>query len=782
MNAARNVLICNERFLPRFGHDRSLVLLGRELALRGHSVSFACLRCERHVLETITSDIHQLALEDGGGLAEADRLAAEIIEDSWIDHKPDVLVTGGWPFFELAARSGARGVPSLFIDAGAVPHDGYREPTISIQRELRRLRSRTLPFIDCILPNSDFTRDSQTIPDRGHNAGVITIRHGADHLNMGFDAAGIDDCAEQELLSNLDARCRAGFTLILTLGRFEEEGYKNSPMVFDVFARIREQVPDVFLLILAGPATVKVPPRVIDHTMCLTTLSDRTLQEVMRRCRLGLTLSLWEGFNAPLAEMQLAGNPVLAFNLGAHPEVVADPWFLCTSSADMARRAVQLLTQGLPQTISLRRRLAQSSERLGWSETFEHWIKQIESLTANARLTNGTSRRLVLIDVTNSSNDPANSGVINVTRRLAARLSTDAELFVVFAVWDRLDGGYVLPTAHHRSYLESYAGPTDWLGRLIEQSGEYVPLDHVLAAADPRCTRAPVLLFSEVALDGSPKQRASWGRDKGFRLAFILHDMLPVFEEKYIDPEIVAAFPIYVETIMQADAIWANSPFTLREFERYCSSRGLTPPVNREAIQLPGELGGSRMLAELHKTDEIRILCVSTVEPRKQHRALIAAFEELQLRRSDLNLRLILIGNGYPGAESLGEWVKEAARRNNRIEWHGRVSDSELQKEFALATFTVYPSVAEGFGLPIMESLWMGKPCICHECGVMAELAAGGGCLTINVKEPAELSFAMERLSSDTALMDALRRQASGREITTWTAYGRSIADRLKNL
>jgi glycosyltransferase involved in cell wall biosynthesis len=777
------VLICNERFLSRFGHDRSLVLLGRELAHRGHHVGFACLRCEPQVLAAISDDVNRINLPSDVEFAEADRLAAEIIEASWVHNRPDVLVTGGWPFFELAARSGARGVPSLFIDAGAVAHDGYREPTLSIQREVRRLRRRTLPFIDRVLPNSDFTRDSQSVPDGVQERSVTTVRLGADHLDMEFNPEGINVEAEQNLLARLDSLCHAGFSLILALGRFEDEGYKNSPMAFDVLRRVREHIARTRLLILAGPATVGVPADLVDDTICMTTLSDATLEAVMRRCKLGLSLSLWEGFNLPLAEMQLTGHPVLAFNVGAHPEVIADPWFLCSSSTDMAKKAVRILTEGVPATIVNRRRFECARERLGWTNTFAHWTAEIEALAKTRKPSIEQARRLILIDVTNSGSDPSNSGVINVTRRLAARLSEDPELFVVFGIWDRMAGAYVLPTALQRSFLESYAGPKDWLGRVIEHLvDEHVPLEQVLEAADPRCTRPPILFFPEVALDGSPQQRVSWGRKRGFTLAFILHDMLPVYQAEYIPKEIVEAFTEYIEAVLQADGIWPNSPFTLSEFERYCDERGLIPPTKREAVGLPGEIGDSRMPALRPDTEEIRILCVSGVEPRKNHRVLIEAFEELRLRRPDLPLRLILIGCEYPGAEALANWVREVTHRDDRIEWRGRVPQAELEAEYTRATFTVYPSRAEGFGLPIMESMWMGRPCICHEAGVMGELAAKGGCLTVDVTDPFELSIAMERLCSDLVLIDTLQRQAVAREITTWAAYGASIASHLKDL
>lgn len=781
MSGAKNVLICNERFLPRFGHDRSLVLLGRELAARGHHVGFACLRCERQVLAAISTEINEISLLNGVEFVTADRLAAEAVQAAWAHDRPDVLVTGGWPFFELAARSPAHGVRSLFIDPGAVPHEGYSEPMLSIQRELRRLRQRTLPFIDRILPYSDFIRDSQTLPDRGHGNGVSTVRLGADHLDMGFDPAGIDLNAEQGLLARLESLCRDGFPLILSLGRFEDEGYKNSPMVFDVFRMVATEIPHAHLLILAGPAAVAVPADLADYTICLPTLSDSTLQAVMRCCKLGLTLSLWEGFNLPLAEMQWTERPVLAFNLAAHPEVVADPWFLCASATEMARKAVRILRQDVPSALAVGERFERAREHLRWADTFALWAAEIETLTAGPTLGGHPNRRFVLMDVTYSGRDPANSGIPNVTRRLASELSKNRDLFLVFGIWAA--GTYVLPSPWHRSFLESYSGPNDWLGRLIEQLGEDVPLERILEAADPRCTRPPVLFFPEAALDASAQQRVLWGRSKGFRVAFILYDLLPVYEAKYIDRAIVESFPHYLDAVLQADAIWSISPFTLREFERYCEERGAIPPRNREAVWLPGQFSDSpRRPGSSSYAEEIRILCVCTIEPRKNHRTLIKAFEKLRLRRPDLPLRLILVGVGYAGDEALLDWVREATRRDDRIEWRGAIPQTELQAEFTRATFSVYPSLAEGFGLPILESLWMGKPCICHEDGVMAQLAAAGGCITVDMKEPTELSIAMERLCSDPALFEVFWRQMATREIDTWPTYGDAIARRLEHL
>jgi glycosyltransferase involved in cell wall biosynthesis len=118
----------------------------------------------------------------------------------------------------------------------------------------------------------------------------------------------------------------------------------------------------------------------------------------------------------------------------------------------------------------------------------------------------------------------------------------------------------------------------------------------------------------------------------------------------------------------------------------------------------------------------------------------------------------------------------------NRISWTGLLSDAEVAALYRRAAFTVYPSLVEGFGLPVMESLWMGRPCLCHREGVMAELAADGGCLTADMTDPAAIASALERLAADPGLRERLAREADARDIDDWGAYARRIGARLASM
>ena len=263
-----------------------------------------------------------------------------------------------------------------------------------------------------------------------------------------------------------------------------------------------------------------------------------------------------------------------------------------------------------------------------------------------------------------------------------------------------------------------------------------------------------------------------WGRERGCKLATIVYDLIPVYYPELCDPAITAAFPAYLGAVSGVDAIWTISDFTMDCLRRFYTEAGHAMPAGHRTVWLPGQLSQQRSgMDQAPDTGrETRMLVVSTLEPRKGHLRLVDAFRRLRASRPHLPLRLVLIGNRYAGAPEIAAAVQEAARRDGCIEWLGPVDDARLMLEFQRAAFTVYASLVEGFGLPILESLWMGRPCLTHNCGVMAELAKGG-CLTVDMNDPAEIARAMERLVTDGELLGQLRAEACGRRIPTWQDY-----------
>jgi glycosyltransferase involved in cell wall biosynthesis len=779
MTGRRRVLICNERFLARFGVDRILVLLAEHLVSLGMEVSFACLRSDRTVLARISHDVEEIALPEGLAPAGADAFVGAHLRDRWRGATPDVVITGGWPFFGAAVAAESLGASSIFIDAGAVPHEGFPDFALPSQLELRRLRQQMLPMIGRILPISHFIRRSQTEFDRGSDHGVHTVLLGADHLTgRTFDEDGIS-ADERGVLEHLEGHAAQGRRLLMALGRYEAFGYKNSAAAFDVLRALVDRGHDAHLVVLAGGETVQPPAKLAGRVTLLKTISDAALQAIMQLSDLGLSLTRWEGFNLPLAEMQWLGKPVLAFNIGAHPEVAAEPWFLCETLSEFTGKAAALLDGTEPASLKGGDHVERFRRRFRWRDVLDRWTEYV-LLPPLPQI--GGGRRLVLMDVSNSARDPANSGVVRVTRRLGAELQRLGEIDLAFVVWEPAWQDYALLSPSNLAFLSSNAGPKDWLSLAAGAADEHASVDTLLQARDPRCAAPPVLFIPEVVLDGSPGQRVEWAKRHGLATACLFHDMLPIFQAHLVDPAIAKAFPGYVDALRGVDAMWSNSGFSLSEFTRYNHDMGAPMEGEHEVVWLPGQFSDQPRGASASDSSAIEILCVSTVEPRKNHRTLVEAFLHLAERRPDLPLKLILVGNSYAGSGDLAMWLKGVVAAHSSIEWRGAISDTALAEQYRRAAFTVYPSLAEGFGLPIMESLWMGVPCLCHSDGVMAELAAAGGCMTVDMADAIQLAEALEMMASDDALRAALKRQAAGRQIDTWRDYAGNISQRLQTV
>ena len=88
------------------------------------------------------------------------------------------------------------------------------------------------------------------------------------------------------------------------------------------------------------------------------------------------------------------------------------------------------------------------------------------------------------------------------------------------------------------------------------------------------------------------------------------------------------------------------------------------------------------------------------------------------------------------------------------------------------ARFTVFPSINEGYGLPVAESLACGTPVVTSDYGTMKEIAdAGGGALLVDPRDDHSIADGMRRLLTDDTLLAELTAQATSRTPRTWDQY-----------
>ena len=284
------------------------------------------------------------------------------------------------------------------------------------------------------------------------------------------------------------------------------------------------------------------------------------------------------------------------------------------------------------------------------------------------------------------------------------------------------------------------------------------------------------LLFPEVIYGRKLSRMIAHAREQQMRVAAIFHDAIPVTHPELVRHEARKSHSAYMMALCNADLIIAVSQSSAEEFRLFAQkTRAHCPAIY--VCPSAGELSGEARAAAkpAMAAEAVNILCVSTLEPRKNHKILLQAFELACSAVSHPKLYLHLVGDRYKDADHVVKLVKEATMRHSNIRWHGKITNQQLVKLYHECDFTIYPSIVEGFGLAISQSLWNRRPCICANYGAMAESAKEGGCLMVDVNDTVKLRDAIVSLATDLELRQKLIKEIDNRPLKTWRAYATEI-------
>ncbi|MBS0659825.1 MAG: glycosyltransferase [Verrucomicrobia bacterium] len=392
---------------------------------------------------------------------------------------------------------------------------------------------------------------------------------------------------------------------------------------------------------------------------------------------------------------------------------------------------------------------------------------------------------MLYIVATDTARNPVRSGIQTLVRSL---LNATAHLRPTTSRavrWDRKRHRLTLLPADHAVELGAPAlndpRPLNFVQRLqrpttlVRADGRHLPL-HRHPHHERRLAEGWLLIPELIYGEGRAAEVLSYARAHGLRIAVIIHDVIPIDHPEASPPGVPALHRDFLLGVAGADLLLATSD-TVRAAVNAFFERERVPPPNVTTVRLPAEfLGSPRHLQAPPERAMRRALCVSTLEARKNHAGLLEALAVLSDGRGGLPLEIDLVGAAHDHAPEVRALVEAAVLRHaGRLRWHGQVSDEALAELYRGADFTVYPSVVEGFGMPVMESLWFARPCICADFSVMAENAAGGGCLTVDVREPAALAGAIRRLTEDSDLRARLGQEAVERRLTNWLDYAYAV-------
>ncbi len=237
----------------------------------------------------------------------------------------------------------------------------------------------------------------------------------------------------------------------------------------------------------------------------------------------------------------------------------------------------------------------------------------------------------------------------------------------------------------------------------------------------------------------------------------------------------------YIYKLLDSDIIFPISKYSKDRLLYHYSKSNKNLATDKLIVPcvLAGEFPTMKRSYHYNVTDSdvCNILCVSSIQRRKNQCSLISAVNKL--RHKYKKIKLILVGI-ILDVDYHNE-IKNLIVNNSDVVHYLSISDEELQNLYQSCNFTVYPSVEEGYGLPIAESMWHCRPCICMNYGSMDEIATAG-CVKIDCNNIDQLSASIETLITDEKTLSSLLEEIKKVNIKTWKQYCDEIITCLKSI
>jgi len=320
----------------------------------------------------------------------------------------------------------------------------------------------------------------------------------------------------------------------------------------------------------------------------------------------------------------------------------------------------------------------------------------------------------IFIDITELANwEGPLTGVPRVMNELCVRFGEEKDK-IVFVKWNT-DQACLVET----SYNKNQRKPISRISNLLNRNNN--------STKEINFTKGDVLFILADWHSNDPNFVKYLLEKKmdGILLIQFVHDFLPIITPQF-SGHATEYFTRYAQNIYPiCTTLIANSNNTKKDTTNWLKNKGLRIP-NIEVIRLGDDFRAVKPIAPKKsiKKEDLNnyILCVGTIEARKNHLLLYYVYKLAQQRNITLP-KLVIVGRIGWHVENVHEMLTVDPEINNKIIVLNNINDNELSWLYSNALFTIYPSFYEGWGLPIAESINYGKVCISSNTSSMPEIA-----------------------------------------------------------
>lgn len=547
---------------------------------------------------------------------------------------------------------------------------------------------------------------------------------------------------------------------------------KNLHSIIQAYGKLENKIRQKYTLVFAGPI-----PEVLVRTLYavaadnglserdflhLGHLSETEIISLYRMCRVHIFASVHEGFGLPTLEAMACGAVCVCSNTTSLPEVIGmdeatfDPFSLDSISGTLEKALTDETWRAKFLKYSEKRilqfnwhhvasRTLESLEKIGspprlkstefcLDELIEQFVDQLKNiagpkpdLLALSRNTAEnfpavTSRSKIYVDVGNLEVIDAHTGIQRVVKCLVAQLENliDEHYDIVLVT------SFTPETPHLNK--KAYFKCIHFLGA-VERASINSAVRETIApqAGDLFLLLNLDLETSDEILDCLRRYQAI-----GVSIVTVLYDLIPIkFPEFWSDhPHFAPLFESWVKRSLSFDTVICISETVADELREYANISGIDINsiaeikyfhLGADFLPMNNSLSAAKSLHLVENLNSGYFLSVGTVEPRKNHAIIIDAFEKLWF--DGVDVCYVIVGKEGWNTSELINRIEKHPELNKRLFWVNDADDDTLYSIYKSAKCVIAASVAEGFGLPLIEAAQYETPLIVNDIPVFREVS-----------------------------------------------------------
>ena len=321
----------------------------------------------------------------------------------------------------------------------------------------------------------------------------------------------------------------------------------------------------------------------------------------------------------------------------------------------------------------------------------------------------------IYMDLSRLCLTPFTSGIQRVAKEIVLRMLKDPAIsLTLLADLPTHNGWRVLPHEAFVKYYTEKEGSPYGIGRPLIVTPEDIPSDAVFFDIDSawnmpmhRCWLFPKL------------------KDRGVTIVSHVYDIIPITEPQYFHSQTMRQFLSWTSAVLQyADHVICNAEATKQALHTLCGELELAPPPCT-VVPLGSDFAKKTADPEDIDTNLFEqltpyryLLMVGTIEPRKNHRLLFDAVDQLAAR----GLKVVFAGRLGWNMEQFAKEISKHPRNGKDLFFVQGPTDATIQQLYQQALAVAFPTKNEGFGLPIVEAFRNGTPVLASDIPVLREV------------------------------------------------------------